>query len=242
MGEIGTIATKSIFVPWLNIELVYNPRTIFFTWVIVLVIILTSLAIRKSIKKPTSKLLAAFDMLYHSFFNMAEEAMGEDGRKFAPLIITIFLFVLLSNWLGVIPTLMSPTEDLNTCLGLGLLVFIIAHASAIAKKGIGKYLKSYLEPFFFFLPMNIIGELGKMVSHSFRLFGNIFAGAVIFALTGPVIIKTFNAMGLPVYSATPMIMTAYLVSQVFFGLFVGTVQALVFALLALTYIAILREA
>jgi len=149
--------------------------------------------------------------------------------------------VLISNWLGIIPGMKSPTEDLNTCLGLGIMVFFIAHAAAIAKKGLGKYLKGYIEPFIFFLPMNIVGEIGKVVSHSFRLFGNIFAGAVIFALTGPVILKTFSAIGLPAYSATPAILVTFLVSQGFFGLFVGTVQALVFALLALTYIAVLRE-
>lgn len=241
MGEIGTIATKNLTVPGLNFTITYNPATVMFTWIIIAAIIIFALLVARVIRRPHSKLMAAFETLYSGFADMAKEALGEDGSKFTPLIITIFLFVLLSNWLGIIPGLKSPTEDLNTCLGLGTMVFIIAHASAIAKKGLGKYLKGYLEPFFFFLPMNIVGEIGKVVSHSFRLFGNIFAGAIIFALTGPVIIKTFNAMGLPTYSATPTILIAYLVSQSFFGLFVGTVQALVFSLLALTYIAVLRE-
>lgn len=241
MGHIGTIATKSFLIPGLNIKLIYNPETIFFTWVIIFALFVLMVIVARGIKRPSSKAFIGFELLYSAFLDMAEEAMGKDGRKFTPLIVTLFLFVLLSNLLGVIPGLKSPTEDLNTCLGLGFLVFIVAHASAIMKKGLRKYLKGYLEPFFFFLPMNIIGELGKLVSHSFRLFGNIFAGAIIFALTGPVIIKTFKAIGLPVYSAAPAILGAYLVAQAFFGLFVGTVQALVFSLLALTYISILRE-
>ena len=241
MHEVGTVATKTFTIPGLGATVTYNPETLVFTWVVIFLIIILAALIARKIGKPSSRLLAGFETLYTSFLDMAEEAMGKDGRKFVPLVITLFLFVLLSNWLGIVPGLKSPTEDLNTCLGLGIMVFIIAHASAIAKKGLGRYLKGYLEPFFFFLPMNIVGEIGKVVSHSFRLFGNIFAGAIIFALTGPVILKTFSAMGLPAYSATPAILITFLVSQAFFGLFVGTVQALVFSLLALTYIAVLRE-
>jgi F-type H+-transporting ATPase subunit a len=242
MGDIGTITTKSLFIPGLNLEIVYNPQTLFYTWVVIIFIFSIGLLVASSIRRPPSRIFAAFDLLYKGFLRMAEDAMGPDGRKVTPLVITIFLFVLFSNWIGVIPGLASPTRDLNTCLGLGLLVFVIAHVSAIIKKGFRKYLKGYTEPFFLFLPMNIIGEMGKVVSHSFRLFGNIFAGGIIFALTGPVILKTFGAIGLPSYAASPFILGAYLVSQSFFGLFVGTVQALVFSLLALTYIAILREA
>jgi len=245
MSEAGKIATQGFVIPGLNIEATFNPSTLIFTWAIIVFILILGVIITRSIRRVKnnlpSRILSGFEMLYSSFSNMAEEALGSDGRKFAPLIVTIFIFVLFSNWIGIIPGMKSPTEDLNTCLGLGFLVFIIAHASAIIKKGIKKYLKGYLEPFFFFLPINIIGEMGKLVSHSFRLFGNIFAGAIIFALVGPVIVKTFNAIGLPTYSAAPTILTVNLIAQAFFGLFVGTVQALVFALLALTYIAILRE-
>lgn len=241
MSDVGLISTKTLNLPGLNLKLTYNPETLLFTWALICLILVLAALWRRTINRPPAKAFAGLETLYSSFAHIAEEAMGRDGAKFVPLIATIFLFVLLSNWLGVVPGLVSPTKDLNTCLGLGILVFVVAHASAIRKKGLRPYLKGYLQPFFFFLPINIIGEAGKLVSHSFRLFGNIFAGGIIFALTGPVIIKTFNAIGLPTYSASPFILIAFLVSQAFFGLFVGTVQALVFALLALTYIAILRE-
>ena len=241
MNEIGAVATQSFIIPGLNFKITFNPEIVLFTWGVIFFILLIAVIAAVSIKKASSRIFAAFEALYSAFLQMAEESMGADGRKFTPLVVTIFVFVLFSNWLGVIPGMKSPTQDLNTCLGLGVMVFIIAHASAIMKKGIGGYLKNYTQPFFLFLPINIIGEIGKLVSHSFRLFGNVFAGAIIFALTGPVIIKTFNAIGLPTYSAAPAILGTYMVSQAFFGLFVGTVQALVFALLALTYISILRE-
>jgi F-type H+-transporting ATPase subunit a len=87
----------------------------------------------------------------------------------------------------------------------------------------------------------VTGEIGKVVSHSFRLFGNIFAGGIILALAGPITIQVFNSVGLPTYSTSPFLVAGYFVLQSFFGLFVGTVQALVFSLLALTYIAVLRD-
>lgn len=242
MNDVGLISTKVFLLPGFNLKIVYNPQTILFTWLVIFLAIILSALTARAISRTPSRMFTAFEMLYTSFLHMAEDSMGADGRRFTPLIVTIFIFVLLSNWIGVIPGLVSPTKDLNTCLGLGLLVFIIAHSSAIMKKGLLKYLNSYCQPFFLFLPMNIVGEIGKLVSHSFRLFGNIFAGAIIFALTGPVILKTFTAIGLPEYGAAPVIVIAFLISQAFFGLFVGTVQALVFALLALTYIGILQEA
>jgi len=238
MNDVGLIATKTLFIPELNFKVTYNPQILLFSWVVILLIFGLGLFLIRAVKGAPSRRSALLETLYGSFSNMATEAMGADGRKFVPLVVTIFLFVLISNWLGVVPGLQSPTKDLNTCLALGFLVFVVAHTSAMRKKGLKSYLKGYFEPFFFFLPINIVGEFGKLVSHS----GNIFAGAIIFALSGPVIIKTFNAIGLPTYSASPFILGALLISQAFFGLFVGTVQALVFALLALTYIAILREA
>ncbi|MFC1808227.1 F0F1 ATP synthase subunit A [Candidatus Omnitrophota bacterium] len=241
MKDVGVLTTKSLAIPGLDFTITYNPTIMLFTGVVMLLIFVLAGVVARSIGRKPNRIFAAFELLYNAFFTMAEEAIGEDARKFTPLVLTIFLFALFSNWIGVIPGMVSPTQDLNTCLGLGLLVFVIAHATAIMKKGLGKYLKSYCEPFILFLPINVIGEIGKLVSHSFRLFGNIFAGAIIFALTGPVIVKTFSALGLPAFSASPLILVAYFVSQAFFGLFVGTVQALVFSLLALTYIAILRD-
>ncbi|MFH1644911.1 MAG: F0F1 ATP synthase subunit A [Candidatus Omnitrophota bacterium] len=241
MDKVGVLTTKTFLIPGSRISVTVNPETLFFTGIVFVFLVIMSLTIASKMKKPRSRTFAAFELLYDGFLNMAKEAMGPDGIKFTPLVVTIFLFTLISNWLGVIPTFQSPTQDLNTCLGLGILVFLISHFAAIRKKGLKNYLKIYIEPFFLFLPINIIGEIGKLVSHSFRLFGNVFAGGIIFALTGPVIIKTFNAIGLPEFTASPVILITYFVSQAFFGLFVGTVQALVFSLLALTYIAILQE-
>ena len=103
-----------------------------------------------------------------------------------------------------------------------LVVLFIVHFEAIRVKGIGAYLKSYNEPFFVMLPLNVIGEIAKGVSLSFRLFGNILGGSIIVIVISYLVKYTVIPVGL----------------NLFFGLFVGTIQAFVFTMLAMTYIAV----
>ncbi|MGC9529703.1 MAG: F0F1 ATP synthase subunit A [Candidatus Bipolaricaulaceae bacterium] len=149
------------------------------------------------------------------------------ARALLPLVTTIFLYVLLCNWVSVlpIPYLVSPTQDLNVTLGLALLVYAMAHVYGAHERGLGKHLRSYLEPYPFLLPMNLVGDFGRTLSHAFRLFGNVLGGAILTA----VITAKFAPVVLPVGL------------HMFFDLFVGGIQALVFALLASTYINIAVE-
>jgi len=241
MHKLGEIISRKIFIPQTGLSVDINPGTLITTWVIIFLILAIAILIRKSIRKFPGKLLTAFDLIYTGFEEMAHEALGKDARKFTPLVFTLFIFVLFCNSAGILPGVESPTADLNTCLGLGLMVFIICHISAILHKGLKEYIVGYTRPFFLFLPLNVVGELGKVVSHSFRLFGNMYAGGIILALAGPVTLKVFRALALPAYSASPFLLFIYMILQGFFGLFVGIVQALVFSLLALTYIAVLRD-
>ena len=138
------------------------------------------------------------------------------------VICGLFLFLWLSNIWGIIPFFSEPTKDLNTPLSLGILGFIIAHYSGIRAKGLKAYLSQYFEPFFFMAPLNIIGELAKVVSISFRLYGNIMGGSIIIIVVGHLI-----------YS---LVLPPFL--NAFFGLFVGTIQAFVFTMLTLVYISV----
>jgi F-type H+-transporting ATPase subunit a len=134
----------------------------------------------------------------------------------------------MCNWIGVVPTLKCPTADLNTTLGLALLVLFVAHGSGIATKGFLPYIKGYFEPYFiaplaFFI--NVAGEFGKTVSHSFRLFGNILGGGLIIVVISHLVHHLF----------VPIFLFA------FFGFFTGTIQAFVFMMLALVYISVQRK-
>ena len=146
----------------------------------------------------------------------------------------IFVFVLICNWMSIIPGVIGPTSDLNLPLGLAILVFFVAHISAVRKKGLVKYIKAYFEPFWFLFPSNVFSELSKVLSHSFRLYGNIFAGGVVISLI-PVIF-----WGLFKYIGAVMVIPLNTIITIFFGLFIGGIQAFVFTLLAVAYISILR--
>ena len=100
--------------------------------------------------------------------------------------------------------------------------FLIAHYAGIKTKGFKQYLKEYCEPIFFMAPLNVIGELAKVVSISFRLYGNIMGGAIIILVVSHL-----------VYS---LVFPPFLV--LFFGLFVGSIQAFVFTMLTLVYISL----
>ena len=106
--------------------------------------------------------------------------------------------------------------------GLGLMGFCIAHYAGIKSKGFKAYAKEYCEPMFFMMPLNVIGELAKIVSISFRLFGNIMGGSIIILVVSHLV---FSVVLPPFLNA-------------FFGLFVGTIQAFVFTMLTVVYISV----
>ncbi|MGC9324508.1 MAG: F0F1 ATP synthase subunit A [Desulfomonilia bacterium] len=203
-------------------KITINSETIIMTWLVMGVWILFSLLATKQTKMIPNPLQSVAELLVGTWDDLVKDGLGLDDRKYFPFICTIFLLFWLSNMVGIIPGLSEPTQDLNTTLSLGVTGFFVAHYSGIKFKGIKSYLKSYCEPIFFMAPLNIIGELSKVISISFRLFGNIKGGAII--------ILVVSAL---VYS---LLLPPFLYG--FFGLFVGTIQAFVFTMLTLVYIVV----
>jgi len=150
--------------------------------------------------------------------------------RLLPLIGTLFLYILACNWVSVAPSpyIPSPTQNLNVPLGLALMVYVLSHYWGLRVRGVRRHLKSYLEPYPFLLPMNLIGDMGRTLSHGFRLFGNIMGGAILTAIAPALLAR--------VIWLAPIAVPMGVGLNVFFGLFVGTIQALVFALLASAYI------
>jgi F-type H+-transporting ATPase subunit a len=171
-------------------------------------------------------------MFVDALDNLCKSTLGDRGRRYLPFIGSLFLFVWISNIIGIIPGLEEPTRDANTPIGLMAVSIITAHVSSIRVKGMKEYIKEYFEPGLrirgkwmpnvLLAPLNIIGECGKAISMSFRLFGNIFGGGIIIV----VISSLVSFVGVPPFL------------HLFLGLFVGTIQALVFSMLALTYTAV----
>lgn len=204
---------------------VINAETVVMTLVASVVVLALCAAVMHFATVVPGPFQSVVEIVVGAFIDMTDGSLGDAAPRYFPLIMATFLFVLISNWMGMIPFLSEPTRDLNTTLALALVGIAVAHASAIKVKGVKGYFRSYFEPFIFMFPLNVIGEFAKVLSLSFRLFGNIMGGAVIILVVSQLV----RQLVLP-----PLL-------QMFFGVFVGAIQAFVFAMLTMTYISLARE-
>jgi F-type H+-transporting ATPase subunit a len=221
MDELGKV--HQLLVDVGGYTLTFNLEVIVYTWIVIILLLLFGvLASRKKSRVP-GPMQVLGELFIENLFGLTEETLDKEMAKtYGPLICALFMFLALSNWLGVIPHLEEPTKDLNTPLSLGLMGFFIAHTAGIRTRGIKAYLQGYAEPFFFMIPLNVIGELANVVSISFRLFGNIMGGSIIILVVSYL---TYSVLLPPFLNA-------------FFGLFVGTIQAFVFTMLTVVYISL----
>ena len=196
-------------------------RTMFFLNIFFIVM---ALYLRKQLSFIPSKIQLVVEFIYSFIGNIVEESLGSSKKHFTPHFVTLFIFILVSNWCSLlpIPGISEPTKNLNVPLGLGIMSIMLVQIMAVKKKGIFGHFKSFCEPIFLLLPLNLVGELSKLISISFRLFGNIFGGAII-----AIVIASLTK-----YVIVPVGLT------MFFTLFAGTIQAFVFTMLSLTYLSL----
>lgn len=221
MEKLGQI--HQLIIPIFGYQITVNLEVIVMTWIVFMVLILFGFfASRKKDLLPRP-LQVMGELIVSTFYQLTEDALDKEmAKKYSPLVCALFMFLLLSNWLGIIPHLEEPTKDLNTPLSLGLMGFAIAHYAGIRSKGFKAYAKEYFQPMFFMMPLNLIGELSKIISISFRLFGNVMGGSIIILVVSHL---TYSVVIPPLLNA-------------FFGFFVGTIQAFVFTMLTLVYISV----
>jgi F-type H+-transporting ATPase subunit a len=221
MGDLGRI--HQLIIPVMGHDITINLEAVLMTWIVIAVLLIFGFysSRKRSVRPSTIQVLG--EMIVSQLYALTEDALDKEmAKKYAPLITALFMFLLLCNWIGMFPHMHEPTKDLNTPLSLGVMGFFIAHYAGIKSKGIKAYLKEYCEPIFLMAPLNIIGELSKIVSISFRLFGNIMGGSIIILVVSYLV---FNLVLPPLLIA-------------FFGLFVGAIQAFVFTMLTVVYISV----
>jgi len=201
------------------------------SWVVMAVIIGFAWWLRQGLNQDVEEEPSGRLVVLESMIELLEKQFSDAFEKdqlqvqLFSLISTLFLFITVSNWISIVPGLSSPTQDFNITISFALLVFFISHYYGMRINGTGKYLKSFTEPYAFMLPMNLISEIAKPLSHSFRLYGNVFGGAVLISVLTAKLI--------------PVLLPA--IFQMFYGLFIGAIQAFVFALLAVSYINVAVE-
>jgi F-type H+-transporting ATPase subunit a len=221
MGDLGKL--HQLIISFMGYDIAFNLEVILMTWIVIATLIFFGvMASRKRALLP-GPVQVLGELFVSALYKLTEDALDEEmAKKYGPLTIALFMFLLLSNWLGIIPHLGEPTKDLNTPLSLGIMGFLIAHYAGIKAKGLKQYLKEYCQPIFFMAPLNVIGEFAKIISISFRLFGNIMGGAII------ILVVSYLTYGI--------FLPPFL--YFFFGCFVGTVQAFVFTMLTIVYISV----
>jgi F-type H+-transporting ATPase subunit a len=186
------------------------------------------MAHRASSGRP-SKLQLAFETIVDAIEKQVASSMGTVAPFVVPLAFTLFMFILIANWLELIPSggyLEAPSADINFTLALALIVIVWMHITAIRKKGLRSYLRHYAEPYPALIPLEIIGEIVKPFTLALRLFGNIFAGGVMLAIIG--LIPSW-LLWLPngLWKG--------------FDLIIGAIQACIFALLTILYFGFALE-
>lgn len=205
-------------------EKVYVTETLLSTWVVMGALILLAVIVRirlRWFKDVPSGFQNVIEIAVESMRNLAKSTMGSTLEGLGGYFFSIFAFVLVSNYSGLVG-LRPPTADLATTLPLALSSFLLIHGIGIFMQK-GNYFKSYLSPSPILLPINIIGELAKPISLAFRLFGNILGGVIILEL---------------LYTMPPLLFRFVVpdIGHIYFDLFAGAIQAFIFTMLSMTFI------
>lgn len=195
--------------------------TVAFTWLVMALLVAGSWAVtrRLSTGPSISRWQNLLEVVVVALRDQIQEVSRQPPGPYLPFVGTLFLFIAVSNLLAVVPGYVPPTGSLSTTTALALAVFVAVPLYGIAERGAAAYLRRYLQPTWLMLPFNVIGELSRTLALAVRLYGNIMSGTVIVALL----------VGLaPLFF--PLVMQLL-------GLVTGLVQAYIFAVLAMVYIA-----
>lgn len=214
-------------------------NTLLASWVAIAILVLVALAVGSRLKMMPGRLQSVLEHLVEFVYDYVAQTLGgrDMARKYFPLLMTVFLFIFVANMLeftplfgsfvyvdehGAVPLLRSANTDLNVPFALAIIAFFVIEISGIVAIGAWKYLKKFFDlrsPIAFFVGIvEFIGEFARTVSLAFRLFGNIFAGEVVIA------VALYFA---PYLGPVPLMM---------FEIFIGTLQAAIFALLMLFFL------
>ncbi|MGH2443165.1 MAG: F0F1 ATP synthase subunit A [Chloroflexota bacterium] len=237
IGEHWVIGSKNSLI---NLHL----DTILMTLVVSGILLLIGIYIRRSITVGApSRLQNAIEAVMQFLDNIIEENLGRSPGTIASIALTLFFFIWIANMLGLVPIptyVHSPTSDVNTTFALAILVFILLHIKYVRTSGLASYKGHYwtsnwLKGGVIMNPLSVVlglvTEISRPLTLSFRLFGNILAGEVLLVVW---------AYLLPVVAGAG-ITAIWNAAFVAYGFFVGTIQAFIFTVLTVAYMAIASE-
>lgn len=195
---------------------------VLYTWLVMLLLIGLALLVKGSIKTIPGGLQNFFEPVISGIEGMIEETMGPHGKAYFPLIASIAFFILASNLIALIPGFYPPTANLNTNAAMALTVFFMTHAIGVKEHGLG-YFKHFCGPVPWLapliIPIELVGHLARPLSLTLRLFGNMYGHEIVLMIFFTLV---------PFLVPLPMMIM---------GIMVAFIQAFVFMLLSMIYIA-----
>lgn len=199
-------------------------------WIITIIIAIAAIILGRNLEKIPSKKQNVVELVVETINGLVNDNMGPGHKAFIPYIGSLAIFLLFMNCIGLIG-IEPPTRDYNIALGLALMSFVLIQANAIRKIGFGHYLKGYLSPFAFLLPLNLIERFVVPISLSLRLFGNMTAAVVVVELVYHSLsgIGWFAQLGIP------------LPVHFFFDVFDAGMQMFIFVMLTMINIKVIEE-
>jgi len=195
--------------------------TIVFTWLVMALLTGVSWLVTRNLDAESriSRWQNLLEVLVLGIRDQIQQVSHQRPGRFLPFVGTLFLYIAMANLLNIIPGYMAPTASLSTTTALAICVFIAVPLFGINEEGAFTYFKRYVKPSVLMLPFNIIGELSRTIALAVRLYGNIMSDTVIVAI---------------LLSLTPYL---FPVVMQLLGLLTGMIQAYIFAVLAMVYIA-----
>jgi F-type H+-transporting ATPase subunit a len=208
---------------------VWITRTIVNTWFIMAFLVGLALVIRFKLRKKTEVpkgVQNVVELCVEMFDGMLRGSAGDRLMFMGGWFFTVFTFILIANFSGMIG-MRPPTADWATTFSMAIVTFILIQAMGIKFRG-KKYLKTLIEPHWAFTPLNVVGELARPISLSFRLYGNVLSGLILVTM---------------LYSLTPIFVRLFVPAFVhaYFDLFSGALQTYIFCVLSMTFIGVATQ-
>jgi F-type H+-transporting ATPase subunit a len=231
------------------------PDHVLYTWIVMGVLLIVAVVATRRLQMVPRGSQNFMEVVLEQFVNELDETIGHAGLRYLPFIATLGLFILTSNLMGLVPGLIAPTANLNTTAACSLVVFFTYHWIGARKQGVVPYLKHFagpvpmaLKPLMFVI--EIISHCARPLSLTLRLFGNMFAGHILFAifffmmgLDGMLGWALTGSLGGIVVGAPASFITALFVIGFLYPLkiLVALIQAFIFCKLSMVYIAMAIE-
>jgi F-type H+-transporting ATPase subunit a len=208
----------AIFFTWHFITI---NATLVYTWLVMGILVIGSILITRNLStdRKMSRWQNLLEVIVGAIRSEIQEIVGDKADPYLSFIGTLFLFILMSNVLTFLPGYVAPTSSLTTTSALAILVFFAVPMYGITQQGLIEYLKEYFRPNLIFFPFHIMGELSRTLSLAVRLFGNIMSHEKVIAI---------------LLAVTPLL---FPVAMQALGLLIGILQAYIFVVLTMVYIA-----